>query len=146
MNEHNAIGGNAMSSGLSHAEMHSDHQQWTSKETLWEDEARIWLKEIDTALADAKRLETILSNHRKAMEAHFENVRGLRQTRGGHERALADYEKGGRGEDLIAMAPKHEQEAEKHYQLYQAHERVKRHHYTALAYWQLLLKALSTEM
>ncbi|HWB14622.1 MAG TPA: hypothetical protein VG826_35695 [Pirellulales bacterium] len=135
-----------MSTVLSHVEMHSDHKQWTSKETLWEDEARIWLNEIDAALADAKKLETVLREHRTAMEAHVEKVGGLRQGRAAHEHALAEYEKGGCGEDLIAMAPKHEQEAEKHYQLYQEHERVKRHHYTALAYWQLFLRAMSREM
>lgn len=135
-----------MSSVLSHRGMHTDHQQWSSKETLWEDEARIWLEEMVTALADVKKLEAILNDHRKSLEAHVEKVRGVRQCRAPHEHALAEYEQGGQGENLIAMASKHEQEAEKHYQVYQEHERVKRHHHTAIAYWRLLFKGLSKEM
>lgn len=135
-----------MSSVLSHLEMHTDHKQWTSKETLWEDEARIWLDEIDTALAEAKKLESTLCEHRKALEAHVETLHSMRQNRTPHERALAEFEEGGQGENLIAMASAHEHEAERHYQLYQVHERVKRHHHTAVAYWRLLFKSLSKEM
>lgn len=135
-----------MSSVLSHFEMHTDHKQWTSKETLWQDEARIWLDEMDKALAEAKKLETILNEHRSALQAHLEKVHSLRQHRVPHEHALAEYEQGGDGGNLIAMASKHEHEAEEHYQLYQEHERVKRHHHTAVAYWRLLFKALSKEM
>ena len=135
-----------MSTVLSHAGLHTDHKHWSSQETLWEDEARIWLKEIDATLADSKKLETILSEHRKAMESHHEKLCALRQGRAAHEHALADYEQGGQGETLIAMAAAHEQEAEQHDRLYRAHERVKRHQHTLLAYWRLLFKALSEEM
>ena len=135
-----------MSSVLSHAEMHTDHQQWTIEEALWEDEARVWLKEMDTAQAELQKLGEVLGEQRASLEAHAEAIRSLRAKRASHESALADYERGGRGERLIAMATKHEHEAEKHLHQRHAHERVKQHQHTLMAHWRLLFKALSKEM
>jgi hypothetical protein len=139
-------GGDAMSSVLSHAEMHTDHQQWTIEEVLWVDEAHVWLKEMDAALAEMKKLEGVLGDERRALAAHAETVSSLRQKRASHETALADYERGGRGERLIAMASNHEREAGQHLQQRHAHERVKQHHHTLMAQWRLLFRALSKEM
>jgi hypothetical protein len=135
-----------MSSVLSHPEMHLQHKRWSEAEALWQDESRVWLSEIDAALADFKKLESILREHRDALEAHVQTVGKLRQRRALHEAALADYEQGGHEEHLIELAAKHEREGEEHRRQYQAHERVKRHHHTVLAHWRLLFKALSKEM
>lgn len=135
-----------MSCVLSHAEMHTDHQQWTIEEALWEDEARVWLKDMDAALADLKQLQTVLIAERESLAGHAEAIASLQKKRAPHEYALADYERGGRGESLIDMATKHEKESEQHLHQRHAHERVKRHHYTLMAHWRLLFKALSKEM
>jgi hypothetical protein len=124
--------------------MHTDHQQWTIDEALWEDEARIWRKEMDAALAELKKLETVLRGERAELDAHAQDIRGLRDTRASHEGALADYERGGGNGALIAMAKEHEREAEKHLQQRHAHERVKQHHHTVMAHWRLLFKALTS--
>jgi hypothetical protein len=131
---------------LSHAEMHTDHQQWTIEEALWEDEARIWRKEMDAALAELKKLEAVLHDEHASLDAHAEAVHDLRQKRSSHEWALADYERGGCDQTLIALAKKHEREAEEHLQRRHAHERVRQHHHKVMAYWRLLFKALSKEM
>lgn len=135
-----------MSNVLTHSEMHSDHRQWSSEETLWEDDIQIWEGELDAALGDIKQLAEVIGEHRKCLEAHGDAVRAARAHRAKHEHALAEYERGETGEDLVVLAQKHEEEGAKHCEQRQAHERVKRHHHTVMAHWRLLLKALSKEM
>jgi hypothetical protein len=135
--------GSIMLSVLSHAEMHTDHQQWVIEEVLWEDDARVWRNEIDAALVELKKLESFLRDERASLDAYAETIHGLRLRRASHESALADYEQGGCEEALIAMARKHEQEAEKHLNQRHAHERIKHHHHTVMAYWRLLFKAFA---
>ncbi len=135
-----------MTSVLTHTEMHSDHRQWSSEELLWDDDVHIWEGELDSALAEMKKLASVFAEHRQGLEAHAEAVRAAHAKRAKHEHALAEYEQGGSGEDLIALARKHEEESEKHVQQRKAHERIKCHHHTVMAHWRLLFKALSKEM
>ncbi|HVX63053.1 MAG TPA: hypothetical protein VHC19_20695 [Pirellulales bacterium] len=135
-----------MSNVQTHNEMHSDHRLWDSEATLWEDDIQIWEGELNAALAEMKQLEEVLAEHRKGLESHAEAIRAARADRATHEHALAKYEHGETGEDLVVLAQKHEAEAEHRAELRQTHERVKRHHHTVMAHWRLLFKALSKEM
>ncbi|HWB14316.1 MAG TPA: hypothetical protein VG826_34135 [Pirellulales bacterium] len=139
-----APGGPIMLDELSHAEMHTDHQQWIIEEALWENEARIWRDEIDASLAELQKLETVLCKERSSLDAYGETIRGLRQNRAWHESALSGCAPVGGDDGLIALARKHAQDANKHLRLRHAHERIKQHHHTVMAYWRLLFNALSS--
>jgi hypothetical protein len=110
---------------------------------MWRDDLVIWEREIEQALADSKQLEDALRAHRKALQDHLEATGAQEQTLYKHERALAEYERGGPGEDLLPMAKVHKENAEKHAKHAAAHERLKRHHHTVMAHWSLLLEALA---
>jgi len=135
-----------MSNVLSHAEMHSDHRQWVSEDAMWEDEVHMWQGELDQAVAEMKKLETALAEHRKSLEAHAQAVREYRERQDQHEHSLADYERGESGADLVALAREHAKECEQQRQRRATHERVKRHHHTMIAHWRLLCKAMCKEM
>ncbi|HVW37617.1 MAG TPA: hypothetical protein VHB99_09945 [Pirellulales bacterium] len=135
-----------MSNVLNHTEMHSDHRQWASEDSLWEDDVHMWQGELDQAAAEIKKLESAFAEHRKSLESHVQAIRDYRASAERHERSLAEYERGEKGEDLIALAQAHAKEAEKQRHRRETHERVKRHHHTMLAHWRLLCKAICKEM
>jgi hypothetical protein len=60
-----------------------------------------------------------------------------------HEHALAEFERGGPGDELLVMAKSHKENAEQHAQQREGHERLKKRHHTVVAHWSLLLKALT---
>jgi hypothetical protein len=126
-----------------HLEMHSEHRQWLSDNALWRDEAVLWQNEIDNALKEMKKLEDALRDHRKELNNHLATISAEEKIVAEHECALADFEKGGPGDSLVSMARTHKQTADNHSQQRQAHERLKKHHHTVIAYWSLLLKSLT---
>jgi hypothetical protein len=133
-------------SGNVHAAMHAEHKQWANEAALWRDDVGVWLEEIRSALADLGRLEAILRQHEKALKSHAAAVRLHEQGQKRHEHLLAEHERGGTEEQLVALSKAHLQEAARQAEQRGAHERVKKHQHTVMARWALLLRALGEAM
>jgi hypothetical protein len=69
-------------------------------------------------------------------------VRAFEQTTRKHEHALAVHEAGEDGADLVPLAPLHGEETANHVEQRTKHEWLKKSHYTLMANWNALLKAL----
>jgi hypothetical protein len=130
---------------LTHAEMHQQSRFWQNEEALWHDDIRAWEEELTQTLAEAERLQTALLNHQKGLRNHAAAIRLHGQDEATHAHALAEYERGNLGADLLGLAREHQEKINLHIRQRHAHERVKRRHHTVMAHWRLLLKALSDE-
>jgi hypothetical protein len=128
---------------LTHLEMHEEHRYWLSEHALWRDDVSIWEEEARKAVEDLKKVEAALRDHEEALRSHAETLGREEARLRKHEHELAEFEKGTGGtNDLIAMARGHQGEGDRHGELRQAHERIKRYHHTIIAQCALLLKAL----
>lgn len=125
-----------------HMNMHNEHRFWESEIGLWRDDLRAWQHELAKAQNEIKLLEKAMEDHAHALRTHGSSLRLEEQSFEGHEHAIADYEKGGEGDQLFEMAREHNKEAAHHVEHRAAHERLKRRHHNAIAHWNLLLKAL----
>lgn len=128
---------------LPHTNMHNDHRLWESEISLWRDDLRSWQQELAKAQGQVKNLEKALEEHAHILRTHASTLRLEEQISDAHEHALADFEKGGEGEELLEMSRQHREEAGRHAEHRAAHEHLKRLHHSILAHWNLLLKALS---
>jgi hypothetical protein len=126
-----------------HVEMHGEHQQWLSDNSMWRDDLTLWQKEIDQALDGLSKLEEALREHGKGLQSHLEMIGAEEQELKAHEHALAEFERGGPGDQLLEMVKSHQEHAGKHGQQRQVHEELKKRHHTVMAYWSLLHKALT---
>jgi septal ring factor EnvC (AmiA/AmiB activator) len=122
--------------------MHAEHRLWESEISLWRDDLRAWQQELSKAQGEIKQLEKALEDHAHALRIHASTLRLQEQTIDGHEHELAQYEKGGEGEELFQMARQHSAEAGRHNEHRNAHEQLKRRHHNVIAHWSLLLRAL----
>jgi Skp family chaperone for outer membrane proteins len=125
-----------------HTSMHQDHQKWIGENDMWRCDISAWQDEFKKAAANLKQIETALKEHEKALQTHAAAIRLREQDLAGHEHALAEYERGESGENLIALAKAHDNEAAKHSQQQDAHKRIKRHHHEVMAKLQALCKTL----
>jgi hypothetical protein len=123
-------------------DMHNEHRFWESEISLWRDDLRAWQQELAKAQGEIKQLEKALEDHGQVLRTHGSTLRLEEQTFEGHEHAIAEYEKGGEGDELFEMARQHTQVAGHHVDHRRAHEQLKRRHHTVIAHWNLLLNAL----
>jgi hypothetical protein len=126
--------------------MHRDHCQLRSEDDLWWLEIAAWQQELQSALKDLSKLEAALKDHEKSLEIHAAAIRSYEQDVGEHEHALAAFEQGGSGGELVDLAKAHGDEISQHQRRRQAHERIKRHHHSMMAQWNLLLRAIGKEL
>jgi hypothetical protein len=82
------------------------------------------------------------ARHARALQTHGASVTLYEQLWDEHEHALAEYEKGGDGATLPALAQQHQVEETKHDALREAHEQLKRRHHALVAALLLLEKAI----
>jgi hypothetical protein len=122
--------------------MHNEHRFWESEISLWRDDLRAWQEELAKAQGELKQLEKALEDHAHALRTHASALRLDEQTFDGHEHALAAYERGGEGAELLQMTRQHVEEGGRHAEHRAAHERLKRLHHGVMAHWNLLLKSL----
>lgn len=127
---------------LSHSSMHGEHRQWLNENGHWRDDVAIWQNELKEVLAAIGKLDTAIHAHQEALRVHAAAVRCYEQNLAEHEHALADYERGGAGADLIPLVKAHHEEAGRHSQQRDAHERIKKHHHAVMAQWSKLLRAI----
>lgn len=129
-----------------HEKMHLDHLAWTNEGCFWHDAVRTWQKDVEVALKEIARVEQALRDHEKELEIHAAAIKLYGQKVGEHEHAIAQFEKGGAGEDLPELAGGHAGEEGHQRQQRETHERLKQKHHVIMAYWKLLSRALSDEM
>jgi hypothetical protein len=130
-----------------HTQMHSDHRKWRSEDDLWRLEIAEWQQEIAAALIDLQKLGMALCDHEKALEVHAAAVRACEQTMLEHEHAIADEQKrDGALAGVVAQTEGHQGEAQHHAAQRAAHERLKKHHHTLMARWNVLKQALIKPM
>jgi hypothetical protein len=128
---------------VTHASMHQDHKRWISDNEMLRCDISAWQEQIKQAIADLKEIETALMEHQKALQTHAAAIRLRELELGTHEHALAEYERGETGAELIGLAKTHDKEAAKHAQQRDAHERIRRHHHNVIGQLSLLRKALA---
>lgn len=126
-----------------HLQMHGDHKHWLSESALWQDEITVWHDEVQRALGEVNHLAKALRDHAAALNDHGKGIAGHDDTVRSHEGALAGWEKGAPGGELVSLATAHDKEAEQRAALRQVHQRVRKFHHTLLAQWNLLLAAVT---
>jgi hypothetical protein len=125
-----------------HERMHSEHRYWENEINLWREDLRAWQHELVQAQSEIKQLEKAFDNHTRTLQQHGAALRLEEQQEDAHEHEIVQFEKGGEGEELFAMAREHSEEALRHADHRAAHEQLKRLHHTVIAHWNVLLKAL----
>ena len=129
-----------------HIDMHRDHMLWKAETVQWRDDLEFWKNELTRAETQLKDLQKALNVHRDALSAHAASIMKREQEANAHEYAIASYEMGGTGEELPAMAVKHNDEEQEQAKQRSAHDRIRRHHHTIIANYSLLLKAIQQPM
>jgi hypothetical protein len=127
-----------------HLRMHRDHRFWDSEVDFWRDDLRAWQRELTEAWSQLKELEAALQRHEEVLREHAASLRLDQEQTSAHEHALAEYERGGTGPDLPAMAVGHEDEADRHAEQRERHEQLKRQHHSFLARWRALIESLTS--
>jgi len=112
-----------------HATMHHDHRQWVSDNDMWRCDIANWQQELKKAEIDFKQVEEAFKAHERALQTHAAAICLRQQELATHEHALAEYQRGNLGAGLVPLGQSHDQEAGKHAQQSEAHERIKRHHH-----------------
>lgn len=126
-----------------HADMHREHKQWYSEQVCWRNDLRSWQHELLKAKEDLKQIELALTDHETTLQKHGSAIRLNEQEMDAHEHALAEYEQGAEGTQLLAMVEKHRQEALLHAEQRGVHERLKRQHHAVLTRLARVLQAFS---
>lgn len=129
-----------------HTEMSGEHKQWQSDNCMWRDDLARWQKQAEQAIAALKSLEESLQKHRKALQLHQLAIATEEQELKVHEHAMAEFERGGAGENLLEMVGPHKEGASKHNARKEAHARLKKHHHAVMASWSALEQALSEKV
>jgi hypothetical protein len=129
-----------------HMEMHFEHKQLLNELALWQEQLGLWRQEFREALAEIDRLKISLKSHDEALQKHADDLDRECTRLQDHEHALADYERGGSGQELIALAKNHTKELSSQLNRRAVHERIKRHHHSVMAQWRLLFDALTKSM
>jgi hypothetical protein len=130
-----------MSSTL-HQSMHTEHLEWAGEIGLWRDNLRLWQHDVDRMQNEVQELTLLLKGHDDALRSHASHIRQQEQSFESHEHALAEYERGAEGDELLQMARQHGEEASRQQKQRDDHEGLKRAHHEVLRHWSALLKAL----
>ena len=116
-----------------HTRMHAEHLQWFSENSLWRDDLASWQKESDDAIRQITALRDSLEKHQEKLRQHAASIRLHEQCQAEHECALARFEKGGSGQEVIAMARVHQDQSAKQAEVRNFHETLKRRHHEMIA-------------
>lgn len=126
-----------------HTAAHKDHQQWQNENAMWRDDTQQWQKEHQAALQE---LTAAIKCHTDALNDHLGSI-GQHETNVlESERIIADSERAGTPTTDKGHTEPHQQEARQQAQLREAHERIKRHHYSAMAKLAVVTKAMGACM
>jgi hypothetical protein len=129
-----------------HTQMHVDHTHWLDEASFWKQDIAMWKGEVEGALADIERLADALASHAEALQTHLDAIGHQELDLRKHEHALAEYEQGAAGGELISQAKAHAYESNSQMAAREVHERIKRFHHVLIARWNLLCKAVCSPM
>jgi hypothetical protein len=127
----------------SHILGHRDYRDWRSEDATLLADIVVWQQELTNARGEIAKVEVALCEHEQALETHAVALRACQQDIVAHEHALAEFERGGAGKEILELAPTHHGEHEKHIQQLAVHERLKKRHYTTMSLMKLLVKAIT---
>jgi hypothetical protein len=126
-----------------HITMHNQHRTWEKDVRQWRDDLEAWKLELVESQRDVMRLQEAMTNHAQALESHTAGLLKEEAEWTAHEDALAEYERGGAGAELLPMVAQHQDELSQHRNSRDIHEKLKRQHYAMMAHLRLLLNAFS---
>ena len=129
-----------------HVQMHGDHKLWLSESAFWHDELKVWHDEVQRALGEVNQLAKALRDHAAALNEHGRDINRNDDTVQMHEAAIASWEHGAPGGELVAMTAAHDAEADQRTTLREVQQRIRKYHYSLLAQWNLLLTAITKPM
>ncbi|MCA9137574.1 MAG: hypothetical protein KDB00_12470 [Planctomycetales bacterium] len=118
----------------SSASVHADHRQWESDLSMWRDDVDRWGKDHEKALVDLQLVQQRLSDHCQAMAAHVNQFDTHEEHVRAHEHNVAETCRSNEGSGEESFVHGHTEEATRHQQLRDAHERMKKHHHTVIAH------------
>lgn len=142
----------------SHAIVHPDNRLWLSDLTRWEQDVATWQQELATATAELDRTtaavedrrkalecdfqisggvlltqhRAILEDHRKALEGHRDRLRGERAFLTEYTLATSGGEPGEPPPETVRPPDPLAERVARHPRLWEAHERLSRHHHTVM--------------
>lgn len=113
--------------------MHQQHAVWKQDYDTWMADVDVWKKEIKHALSDLDDIEAMLLDCLEAAQTHCDNVWENRQRLKAHEMTLGKESRLNENKTDQQWKHRHEQQASDHVKLADAHERIKKHHYSMLS-------------
>ena len=116
-----------------HIRLHADHLLWFSENSLWRDDLSSWQREVQDAIRQLGTLSGTLEKHGEKLRQHAAAIRLHEQRQAEHECALARFEQGETGQELIGMARAHHDESTKQAELRNLHETLKRRQHEMIA-------------
>lgn len=128
------------------AQIHADHVRWRSESQWWREEAGFWQDEAQRAIEDLKQVQSAFDAHVDALREHAAAIEHQDQFVVEHEHSLAEVLAQGVDPDKQRLEGHHDEESIRHGAQRAAHERIKRHHFSTIARWQLLLRSLGEAM
>jgi chromosome segregation ATPase len=126
-------------------QMHVVNEGWRNEYALWHEELKVWQEELKQARENLAKVLESLETHAKKLEKHGASLTIYGQEALEHEHARAEYQRGGSGVKLAALAASHQTDVEHHSHLREIHEQVKRLHHAVVARCSLLLKTCSDD-
>lgn len=125
-----------------HNAMHHDHRNWESETQFWRDNIAEWQRELTHARDRVKELEAAIRMQEETLRHYAASIRLDEQQADEHEHALAEFERGGLGENLLELSQKHDVEAKRHAEQREKHEQLKRRQHRFISHLQLLVDSL----
>ncbi len=125
-------------------QLHADHRLWEEEVAMWRDDIALWQEEQQERMAE---LEQAIGAHAAALEQHAEEIVQHEEDTVQHEHFLAELLKCGGpngGDAEEAWQETHAAERARHAGQREAHERIKRHHHTAMAKIGVVIAALKS--
>lgn len=129
-----------------HALVRQNYRLWLDDLARWQKDVAAWQQELVGSLAGLGRAAAALEDHRKALDSYTDQLLGAQAFLREYQTATVGAEV---GEPLAEGVPPGGAIAEwvdRHPQLWDAHERIKRHHHAVVATTTLLAKAIAEAM
>ncbi|QDT12718.1 hypothetical protein [Planctomycetes bacterium K23_9] len=129
------------------AESHADHRHWHSDVECWKDDIENWRAEHSTAVAQLQEALRQINEHGASLDQHADSVASLEGRLEYHEKNLAASLQNGSNTELDEMlSDQHAKQLDVHQRQHESHERIKKHHHTAMAQVAILKAALEAPM
>jgi chromosome segregation ATPase len=129
------------------AESHADHRHWHSDVECWKDDIENWRAEHSAAIVQLQQALEQINENRASLDQHADAVASLERGLEYHEKHLAASLQSGSETELDKiLSDRHAMQAGLYQRQREAHERIKKHHHTAMAQVAILKAALEAAM